>query len=245
MTAAARRADFSPSCGVLPPGVRYWKERGNAVALAIEFGPHTRAVQWLSDDSPTPFGSHARYQQRSLAFPYIVILVALARGGLTGYQQLFYRREPLHLDAELLLPNLLNVSPDSYNQKAWLCLANMDDISELSWNDKIDAIGKHVFCGGWNRSSDVHEGASYFSLMQELDPRIASAQAWEQASQASPWFMLELGWKPSGLTLAEEMDRMLSQVSRVRPPSCAEDLQGIITKLSSDQARRRHRCFRS
>lgn len=245
LVAAARRIDSSPSCGVLPPGVRFWKERGDAVALAIELGPHTRAVKWLADDSPRPYGSDACYQRRILAFPYIVILIALVRGCLTGYQQLFYRREPLCTDGELLLPNLLNVSPDSYDQKAWLCLANIDDISELSWTAKVDAIGKHVFCGGWNRSSDIHEGTSYFALMRDLDSRIASAGAWEEASRESPWFMLELPWKSAGLTLAGEIDRMLAAVSRVRPVASAEDLQGLITRLSRSGTRRRRRCFRS
>jgi hypothetical protein len=228
LVAVTSRIDQSCLPEPIPEGVRFVRRRGDTVVLAIEERPQTRTVQWLADDSPIPFGRGAVYNTARLAFPYIVVVVALRRGALTGVQQCFYRVRALErLDDELLLSNLYNVSVNGYGQQCWLCLANLRaDLSAMSWAQKTAAIRTH-FWSAWNRSSDVHEGASYFTAMTGLDSRIASLKAWEQATLADPLFPLKIAWKPSGKTLAAVVETMLAQL---------EPLPGAVTATHLAQA---------
>src|SRR5262249_14663310 len=171
--------DPRPSCGFFPEGVRAWVPRGDAVAVAVEVPPHVRTVRWLLDDSEAPFGKKARYGQFFLAFPYVVLLLVFRQGGLTGYQQLYYSRQSLPEGPDdLLLPNLYNVA-NAYGQRCWVCLAQLqNDLSRLSWPEKLRAIVGHVLTAAWNRSAEVHEGSSYGQL-RDIDPRVKTPAAWE------------------------------------------------------------------
>ena len=93
--AIARAGRGESSFQVQPKGARIWEERGNAVALALEVPPHARSVRWLDEDSPVPFGKRAKYETYFLSFPWVVILLVIRGGSLTGQQQLYYRNESL------------------------------------------------------------------------------------------------------------------------------------------------------
>ena len=118
VAAIVRAGQRLPSCGVLPEDVRIWRERRGATAVAIEVPAHARTVRWIADDSPVPFGPATRYRDCFLAFPYVVLLVVFRGAQLTGFQQLYYRREPLTAEGDdaLLLPNLYNVA-EAYEQR--------------------------------------------------------------------------------------------------------------------------------
>ena len=207
----AGAVEHPPSCGILPKGVRVWRERGDAVAVAVEVEPHARSARWLADGSRAHYGYRARYEWRFLAFPYVVLLLVFRRCGLTGWQQLYYRRQPLEAGEDLLLPNLFNVAR-GYGQRCWVCLVNLRDLSRLSWAAKIGAVVDHVFCAAFNRSSEVNEGNSYWSAMRTIDPRVASTEAWEQATRENPRFPLEVAWQPAGTTVSAELGAMLDNV---------------------------------
>jgi hypothetical protein len=201
-----------PDGSPLPDGVRYLRHRGHATVVVLELSPQVRQVRWIAARSSQPFGAGARYEGITLAFPYIVIVVLFSNGCLSGYQQLFYRTEAIASERDALyLPNLLNVA-DGYGQKCWLCLANMEDVSRLPWNRKVQRVVEHVWEAGFNRSSEHHEGNSYWQQMSEanLDPRISSLESWEKATKADPFFMLDIKWRPAGLTVKQAVDAMLS-----------------------------------
>jgi hypothetical protein len=83
----------------LPDGVRFIKRRGDrATLVVVEVRPQYRMVKWIDDKSPEPYGPDALYQHVRLAFPYIVLFVLFLDGELSGYQQAFYRTEPLLQD---------------------------------------------------------------------------------------------------------------------------------------------------
>ena len=227
-------ADRAPSFGLLPRGVRMLHERGNSVGLVVEVPPHTRTVRWVADNSSRPYGRHARYEVHRIGFPYVVLLLVLARSGRpTGWQQLFYRTAPLDRDQKLLLPNLYNVA-QGYGQRCWVCLANLPDRPKLSFSGWVDAIVDHVFTAAWNRSSEVHEGNSYFSKMRELDPRLKTVRDWHDATVGNPLFPLEVAWKPAGTTAGRELLRMLDHVAPRRVPTRAEDLAGIVARVRGE-----------
>lgn len=201
-----------PDGSPLPDGVRYFYPRGTAAVVVLELFPQVREVRWISNLSPQPFGPKTEYQPVTLAFPYIVIFVLFQAGCLTGFQQLFYRAEAISSDNDaLFFPNLLNVS-EGYGQKCWLCLANMTDVSQLTWNKKVHKVLEHFWEAGFNKSSEYHEKNSYWqkTTAARLDPRLNSVESWQAASKEDPLFMLKVKWKPAGLTIRQVIESMLA-----------------------------------
>jgi hypothetical protein len=225
----ARVLPRKPSCAFLPRDVRLWWEWNDVTGVIVELPPHVRTVRWLAADSPADFGPGARYERYRLAFPYVVLLLVFRRGALSGWQQLFYRRAPLGADEDLLLPNLLNVA-DAYRQRCWLCLVNLGDLARKSWPEKIAAVVTHTFTAGFNRSAEVNEGHSYWSRSKSVDPRVAGAEAWQEASAANPYFAVDVAWHSSGLTASAELERMMEEVSAAARLSTAVDLAGLVTR---------------
>ncbi len=231
--AIARAVDRTSGGGPLPRGVRYLLERGDATAVAVEIEPHARSIPWVADDSTVPYGPEARYSKYFLAFPYVVLLLVFQRGALTSLHQLFYRTRPLDAeDDALLLPNLLNVAR-GYGQQCWVCLQNLPPAPRgRSWAKTVDAIVDHVFTAAFNRSSEEHEGNSYWGSMRDLDPRLSSVEAWQAASRENPFFPLEVAWRPAGAQLVQELRSMLDAVVDRRPLASASDLAGLMTQAS-------------
>ena len=249
LTATAPLADFVRGVAragaaerdvLLPPGVRLMKRRGKVIALALELAPQARTVRWLADDSEAPFGKQACYRDAFLAFPYVVVLLVLHGAQLTGQQQLYYRRAPLEApDDPLLLPNLYNVA-DGHGQRCWLCLQNVEVEPDWSPAQSATAALEHIFGAAFNRSSEVHEGNSYWGAMQQLDSRVASVEAWEEATRADRFFPLQVAWRNADTSAAAELDRMLDQVDQGLPAEpTATDLAGLVTRAGAGRRRRR------
>jgi len=225
--AVLKRIEKKPSCGILPDGVKLWAERGSTIGLGIEVAAGPRVVDWITDDSEEPFGPGAKYEQRYLSFPYIEILIVLHEGRQTNFQQLFYRREPIHggkNGEDLLLPNLLNVSPNAYEQLAWLCLAQMPSVRRYSWPRKVRAVVDHTFSAAFNRSSEMHEGSSYWKEMAGIDRRVKTVETWEKSTHDNRYFALDVDWKSAGTTASAQLGAMLDHVTKVKPISTATDL---------------------
>jgi hypothetical protein len=221
----------------IPDGVCFFRERGSANVLVIEDQPAVRTVRWLADDSPVAFGEGAIYRTARLAFPFVVTVVSLSAGGLTGSQQCFFRTEPLEqLTDTLLLPNLYNVA-EAYGLKCWLCLANLKtDLRPLSWNEKVRALRKHLWGGAWNQSSELHEGNSYWGAMRGVDPRLKSLDAWEQATRESPLFPLKVQWQPLGRSIGEIIEEMLARIAPPAPPVTVTHLANVLNLLKARNA---------
>ncbi len=240
----AARVDRKPESAVLPDYVRAWCERGEAVAIAMEFPPACRSVRWVAGDSPDPFGIDTRYEIRRLSFPYVIVLSVFHRGMLTPINQLYYRTAPLSEGEDLLLTNLLNVARHPDGLKSWLCLLNLSIHPSTSWQDKVGAIGEHVFATGWNRSAEHHEGHSYFNESRSIDERIASIDAWEGASRTNPNFALEVPWLSARTTLTEQLEKMLAAVMPSVPIACVDDVAGTFNaSQGADRRGRRRRWF--
>ena len=193
-------------------------------------------MRWLADNSAVPYGKDAVYRTARLAFPFVVVVLIFRGGRLTGHQQCFFRTAPLEkLDDNLLLPNLFNVA-NGHGQPCWLCLANLKrDLAPLSWNEKICVIRKHLWGASFNRSSEVHEGNSYWQTMRGVDDRVASLDAWERATQADPFFPLQVNWKPSGTTIGEVIESMLVMVA---PPQVITSADQVVPLITLSRGRR-------
>lgn len=235
----AQSWDWTPSCGILPRYTRRWHQRNDLVGVAIEVPRHARTVRWLAENSREPYGPGAKYRELFLAFPYVILLIVFRRGSLTGYQQLYYRTAPLEEGEDLLLPNLLNVAK-GYRQTAWVCLQHLSAsaLRAPSWPVKIDRIVDHVFTAAFNRSSEVHEGNSYWGLMRNIDPRLETLEAWQEASRKNRLFVLDVPWRPAKTTVSAELEWMLNQVGGGNPVRTATDLVGLISGARGRSARR-------
>ena len=224
----AESSDRGSRSGLLPSGVRLFRERGATEAFGIELPPHARTVRWIRDDSPEPYGPGATYDQHWISFPYILLLVLLRGNQITGLQQLFYRNRPLDVDEDLYLPNLPNVA-NSGDLPCWICLQNLGRVRRPTASRLIDAIGNHVLAGANNRSSEENEGNSLWSAMRGLDPRLETVETWAAATKADPLFVTRIPWRPAGTTLTKELGRMLDLVAPPRRIRTGTDLAGLVS----------------
>jgi hypothetical protein len=231
LSAIVNRADglgLPESTEPIPEGVKFIRKRGGAVVLVIEEKPQLRTVRWLTDQSPVPYGPGAQYRPARLAFPFVVLVVVLNGGALTGLQQCFYRNAPLESFSDsLLYPNLYNVAA-AYGQDCWLCLVNLKkDLTRMKWENRVREIRKHLWGAGFNQSSEHHEGMSYWGQMK-VDPRVESLDRWEAESRKDPFFPLKVQWKPVGKTVGDVAERMLAALAPARFPATVEELAGLL-----------------
>lgn len=185
---------------LLPPTVRYIEQRLDKTVVVVEQPPQVRRVLWVNDGE-NPGISHDEYVERSLAFPFVVLLLSFDGAELDGRQQLYYRRAPLSsLEDPLLQPNLLNVTPDRDSGACWLCLGKIGPAA--SWAERIAGAVESFWASGFNHDFDVPRGSG-FTLLHGLDPRIATASAWEDASRQDSLFPLGIDWPDAGLCLGD------------------------------------------
>ena len=227
VAALGEQADLLALPDAIPEGVRFIRRRGEIVVLVMEEQPQLRTVRWLVDESSVPFGTGAVYRTARLAFPFVVVAIAFRGGGLTGYQQCFYRTAPLSTPSDpLFLPNLYNVA-DGHGQKCWLCLAGLrTDLTALTWNQRVREIRRHLWGAGFNRSSEMHEGMSYWTL-RKLDRRVQTLETWEQASRENPFFPLDVAWTPAGTTVGTVIDQMMARLCPPTPVTVTQLSQAL------------------
>ncbi len=223
----------------LPHRLRLLRLRREVVGMVVEHPPHARTVRWIADGS-RPYGPKARYRDVYLEFPFVVLLLVFRDGTPTGFQQLYYSKRGLDVEQDLYLPNLLNVAK-GYEQRCWVCLQHLPDVSQLPWVEKLNAIVDHVFTAAWNRSAEEHEGNSYWSAMKGLDRRVSSVQAWERETRKNRGFACEVPWKRAGTTAPAELDAMMDRVLPAAQLGSARDLVGLIARGSPRSRRDLHR----
>jgi len=202
----------------LPDNICWKVQAGPLTVCIVQQEPQLRRLLWIDEASQLAFGPEARYRYRRLAHPYVVFKVPFLNGRIIPRTELFYRNEPLRrLSDELYWPNLLNVSPNAYGCKAWICTQYLSkEAFANGLQSGLHALVTHLWGGGFNRSSEAHEGASGFSKAKadKLDPRVTDLDLWEQESVKDPRFILQIQWKPVGLTVRQLIENEL-RVHRV------------------------------
>jgi hypothetical protein len=236
---------------ILPDGVKSALPFSGGVILVHQTPPQVYSFQWISDDSSADFGPGTEYRTVRLALPYVVVLAVFfvtgRRGGipvLSGRNECFFSNDPLEakgLDTPLAYPALLNCSKmdgKGGGPFSWICTQHLssEEFAEqktldASLRQGLTALLRHLLESGFNRSSENHEGASGFgaSVEAEIDPRIASVEAWEAATRDDPLFALEVPWLPSGMTLGELASRVTQPGrARARTIDSAADLVRLV-----------------
>lgn len=211
---------------LLPPGTRIAKLEGAVNVLCIEQPPQVRLIRW----SDAHMGKGGQYQTHRLAFPYIVYLFLFFQGSFEE-MRVYYRTAPLQgPDDVITMPNLWNVQADPAKPSA--CRACLRGRSLDMWGaplaEQVRALLDHFWSTGFN--TDI-EG-NCFERARGLDPRIASLEAWEDASEADPLFPLTLNWEQIGPTVGGVMDRLAESGPQPRQAIAeASDLADLIYRI--------------
>jgi hypothetical protein len=245
------RGEFLPPLGAaaLPDGVKFTDWRPPYLVVVHQLPPHVRQFRWIADDSPVGFGPGTTYRKVRLSIPYAVTFAVYAQQGaglfLTGANELYFRNEPLRCRADRLgYPALLNVSrmPAPRRERAWICTQYLEWPPEADWTGQLQALLEHTWNGGFNRSSEAHEGASWYGASQGVHPDLHPVEKWERASAANDAFALGVPWKPAPLTVAEVIDCLFEehqQAAGRRPARGARTAKptGIVARFLNFVAR--------
>jgi hypothetical protein len=226
---------------IVPRGARAAFQKGEDTVLVIELEPGPRVIYWISDDSKAAYGPEVKDRQVLLSFPYTVMIIKFNRGLVTGFSRLYYRNRPVEsMDDQLSESNLLNVSDVPGGQRCWLCLQYFKFKAATTWTQKVKEIVDFFYSWTFTRSSEHHEGNSYFVKNRNLDPRINTVAKWSEATRKDNNFMLSIKWPPvlksanppSYLTVRDVIEEMLGAGSSIwRDPKCGY-LVNIIRVLS-------------
>jgi hypothetical protein len=236
-SAFPRRIDTSGL--ILPAGTVLASSFGPFTALVNQIPPRTYGLRWIEPRSRARFGPGTRYTDVHIALPYLIIIAVFHNGILTHLNECFFRTEPITSDGDSLnYPALLNCSrfnPQDGRPLAWIC-TQMLDLQPLAGKPVNEAIRigfellRHgLIETGFNESSEHHEGSSWYAESRKVDPRISSIEAWQKATDDDPFFVLDVPWLPTGLSVRQVVERIFTnQRATARSPATASDLARII-----------------
>jgi hypothetical protein len=238
---------------VWPDGTTSLEPAGNGFVLVHQTPPAIHGFRWIAADSESEFGPDTSYREVRLALPYPIVLAVFERGGRAGRIQLgnrnecFFTNRPLAregMDTPLCFPALLNCSrfpAEPAHPLSWICtqhlppseFARRDSLS-AAVHDGLQALLRHLLESGFNRSSEHHELSSWFTetVNAEVDPRLASVEAWEAASAEDPLFVLQVPWLPTGTTLGQVIERIRVQRGN-RSVQTAQDVARFVLNSHS------------
>lgn len=221
LTDMIRREIEPPVNGeALPDGLKFMEYQSPFLCVVHQSPPHVRALRWIKDDSPEPYGSGATFQTRRLSLPYAITFAVYFRRGdhlsLIGYNELYFRNKPLTSKADKLgYPALLNVSRIDIKQRsrAWICTQFLKCPPQAPWTNQLASLLDHTWNGAFNRSSEMHEGASWFAESADVHEDLHPISKWEDASAKNDAFALGVAWKPVKQNVGQLIDAMLSECS--------------------------------
>jgi hypothetical protein len=214
------RGEFLPPLAgsALPDGVKFAEWRPPLLLVVHQQPPHVRQFRWIANDSPRRHGPGTVYRKVRLSIPYAVTFALYVQQGpalvLSHANELYFRNEPLRSRTERLgYPALLNVSriPAPKRERAWICTQHLMPGPEADWTGQLQALLEHTWNGGFNLSSEDHEGASWYGASKGVHPDLHPVERWEKASAGNDAFALGVPWKPVPLSVAEVMDALFDE----------------------------------
>lgn len=231
---------------IYPDGLKLLHKHGSVGIAIYEIPHHVHSIRWIADDSPKRYGPGTTYKTRRLSFPYIVLVLPMARSGnnislYTGACECFVRNAPLtSVGDELFYPPLLNVSINrgEYAPLAWLCTQYLDakpiakakTANEKMWKC-IHQARRCLLETGFNYSSEHHEGNSHYSSYaagEDADSRIKDVKKWEKESITNPNFVLGINWKSTQHTVSDLIKRTLKLIGASNGETTAASLETIV-----------------
>jgi hypothetical protein len=214
---AMLRAELVPPLNgtALPDGVKFCEWRAPFLIVVHQLPPHVRQLRWIANDSPAPYGESATYRKVRLSVPYSITFAVYQQHGeelfLGASNELYFRNEPLRSRGDRLgYPALLNVSKIvmPLRERAWICTQYLDCPEGADWAGQLQALLEHTWNGGFNLSSEDHEGASWYGESQGIHPDLHPVERWEEATAADEAFALGVPWKEVPLNVEEVVEAL-------------------------------------
>ena len=87
----------------------------------------------------------------------------------------------------------------------------------MDWTQQLDALLGHIWNGGFNRSSEFHEGSSWYGESEGVHKDLHPIENWEKATKANEVFALGVPWKQVPLTVGELMDHLFEEHGASNP----------------------------
>lgn len=206
------RDEFVPplSLCALPDGVKFVEWRPPLLLVVHQLPPLVRQVRWIADNSPVRYGPGTVYRKVRLSVPYAITFAMYAHQGhglfLTGNNELYFRNEPLRSRKDRVgFPALLNVSRivSELRERSWICTQYLDYEGAEDWTGQLESLLEHTWNGGFNLSSEDHEGESWYGASKGVHKDLHPIAKWEKASAANDAFALGVKWKEAALSVEE------------------------------------------
>lgn len=203
----------------LPDGIKFYEWRDPFFLVVHQHPPFCRSLRWITDDSPADYGPGTQYRKVRLSVPYaITFAMYFYRGGklfLTGANELYFRNEPLKSkNDKLCFPALLNVSAIKTPERtrSWICTQHLHNTPDMDWTTQLGNLISHTWDGAFNRSSERHEGASFYGESQGVHEDLHPVERWEAASRHDDAFALSVPWMPAKHKVGDLMDCMMDEI---------------------------------
>jgi hypothetical protein len=238
------RGEFLPPFhgAALPDGVKFYEWRPPLLLVVHQLPPHVRQFRWIANDSKVRYGPGTKYRKVRLSIPYAVTFALYVQHGdrliLAGNNELYFRNEPLRARTDRLgYPALLNISriPTGKRERAWICTQYLACRPDADWTGQLQALLDHTWNGGFNLSSEDHEGASWYSASKGVHPDLHPVEKWEKASEANDAFALGVPWNPVPLTVAEIAESIFEEnqqlMSLAPGPARRKKAPGLISRF--------------
>jgi hypothetical protein len=203
---------------LLPPGSRWARRAGRALAIVVEHLPRVRVVRWIGE-------AHIRH----LALPFVVYILVFDQDSLET-MHVFFRPRPLSSEADpLYVPALLNVqaspTPPAYCRA---CLRGHPDWFE----QPVGIQAERALEFFWTSGFDLDVEDNTYARFAGCDPRLVSPLAWETATRENPLFPVDIPWALAHPHLAAAVDGLLALRGReAPPPEDVSDLADVLTRL--------------
>lgn len=233
------------SIGLAPVGLplRAMFGRNGKTVYLVEYPPGTRNVPWITRGSRSDFGAGTQYEHVTIAFPYVVFFITITSAGTLSTSSVYFRTTPLtkaDYSDELCDCHFLNCSVNAYGVYCWICSQKMQTSMEPGQSvlEYVAALLNYFWFSAFNRSSERHEGQSFFGKGSAgkrpiPDARIRTIEAWIAASREDPAFVLEVPWNPSGRTVQHVFEE-LTGPEQVWPFVDAGSVANLIQKPPGD-----------
>lgn len=209
--------------GIPPKVVRRVFQRGTATVWVVECPAAVRTLDWIAAGSPKQFGPGTTYRRVRLSLPYTLVFVGFEGPVLSKINEAYFRNEPLaSVDDAVCYPTLLNCSKvqRAFGFKSWLCTQHLprgEIDAQPTPREKmlrgLRLVLECLWCGGFNYSSEHHEGASWFTESRGVDPRLNTVEEWEAATAEDPGFIRQVKFLPTGWSVQDVAERMLTELS--------------------------------
>lgn len=239
-----RRELLPPLNGsALPDGVKFVEWREPFLLIVHQLPWQVRRLRWIDNNSPAEYGPGTTYRNVRLSVPYaITFAVFCHRGGrlyLTDANEMYFRNSPLTSKNDRLgFPALLNISriPTGKRERAWICTQYLHRGPQMSWTQQLTSLLDHTWNGGFNRSSEHHEGSSWYGYSLNVHPNLHPVEKWEEATAQDEAFGVSVPWKEVPHTVGELIDGILDE-QRTAPTSAMSRFvapqasAGIVTRF--------------